>query len=610
MVMRYVVILYLLWGVLPLARAQELTVTASVSQTDISTGVPFEVRFTINGQAENFDPPSFEGFRVVSGPNQSTSMRSINGKTTVSMSLGYGLVAEKEGTYTIEPAAVEANGKTYHSKALTLTVKKGSANGSGSAGGSGAGGASSARGRSNARPSANASKQIFIRAVPNKRTVYQGEQLTVSYKLYTNVQIAGNMPGKMPALTGFWSRALEQNNQRTEWTEEVVDGVRYQVTVLQQYILFPERNGKLEIDPMEMTFVIREPVASNDPFDRFFGGSYREVEQEVKSPVVPITVQALPAEGKPEGFDGAVGKFSFTTEVDRTELKANDAINYTLKVSGTGNLQLLDAPAVHIPETIEQYDPKVNDQLTESASGVSGSREFTYLMIPRHEGTYTLPPVPFSYFDPEAKRYVTLQGDQFSLQVAQGDGSQPTVGFGPGAQRDVKVLDNDIRYIKTRAPRFSKEGDGFWGSAGFFILLLAGPVLFGAAWVYRNRQREQNRDAGAVRNRNANKLANKHLAVARKELQAGDKKLFYEAVYKGLYGYMADKLNIPGASLNKEYISEQLRERGTAEELIARTEETFELCEMARFAPPTGISETDVYEKAKQLISDMEHSKV
>src|SRR5690606_1237528 len=540
----YVVILFLLWA--PIARAQDLTVTASASQTTVSTGIPFEVRFTVNGQAEKFDPPSFDGFRVVSGPNQSTSMRSINGKTTMSMSLGYHLVAQKEGTYTIASAAVEAGGKTYRSNTLTIIVEKGA--------GSNSGGSSGNSGRSNARPAANAKNQIFIRAVPNKRTVYQGEQLTVSYKLYTNVQIAGNMPGKMPALTGFWSRALEQNNQRTEWTEEVVDGVRYQVTELQQYILFPERSGKLEIDPMEMTFVIREPVVSNDPFDRFFGGSYREVEQEVKSPVVPITVQALPAEGKPGGFDGAVGKFSFTTEVDRTELKANDAVNYTLKVSGSGNLQLLDAPAVHIPETIEQYDPKVNDQLTESASGVSGSREFTYLMIPRHEGSYTLPPVSFSYFDPDAKRYVTLQGDPFSLQVAQGDGSQPTVGFAPGAQRDVKVLDNDIRYIKTRVPRFSKEGDGFWGSAGFFILLLAGPVLFGAAWMYRNRQREQNRDAGAVRNRNANKLANKHLAVARKELQAGDKKLFYEAVYKGLYGYMADKLNIPGASLNKECI--------------------------------------------------------
>src|SRR5690606_31477736 len=446
--------------------------------------------------------------------------------------------------------------------------------------------------------------------IPNKPTVYQGEQLTVSYNLYTNVQIAGSMPGKMPALNGFWSRSLEQPNQRTEWTEEVVDGVRYQVTVLQQYVLFPERSGQLQIDPMEMTFVVREPVATSDPFERFFGGSYRELEQEVKSPVVPITVRALPAEGKPEGFDGAVGNFSFTTTVDRTALKANDAVNYTLKISGSGNLRLLDAPAVQIPEAIEQYDPKVDDQLSETASGVSGSRAFTYLLIPRHEGTYTLPPASFTYFDPKAERYVTLQGDPYTLQVAAGDGSQPTVGFAPGAQRDVKLLDNDIRYIKTGTPRFSKDGRGFWGSAWFFVLLLAGPLLFAGAWVYRNRLREQNRDMGAVRNRQANKIANKHLALARKQLDAGQKQLFYEAVYKGLYGYMANKLNIPAASLNKDHISEQLRERGVSDELIKRMEETYEKCEMARFAPPTGISETDVYEKAKLLISDMEHSKL
>lgn len=599
MVMRYVVFLCLLWA--HAVRAQDLTVTASVSETTVSTGVPFEVRFTVNGQAERFDPPSFEGFRVASGPNQSTSMRSINGKTTVSTSLGYRLVAQKEGQYTIAPAEVVANGKTYRSKALTITVEKGSGNNSGAGGDSG---------RASARTAADASKQVFIRAVPDKRTVYQGEQLTVSYKLYTNVQLVGNMPGKMPSLNGFWSRALEQNNQRTEWTDEVVDGVRYQVTELQQYVLFPERSGQLQIDPMEMTFVVREPVATNDPFERFFGGSYREVEQEVKSPVVPITVRALPTEGKPEDFGGAVGNFSFTTAVDRTELKANEAVNYTLKISGSGNLRLINAPQVHIPETIEQYDPKVNDQLSETASGVSGSREFAYLMIPRHEGSYTLPPVSFSYFDPTAARYVTLQGDPYTLHVAKGDGSQPTVGFAPGAQRDVKLLDNDIRYIKTDTPRFSKEGSGFWGSVWFFILLLAGPAFLAAAWVYRNRQREQNRDAGAVRNRQANKMANKHLAIARKQLDAGNKPLFYEAVYKGLYGYMADKLNISAASLNKDYMAEQLRGRGVSDALIARMEETFELCEMARFAPLTGVSETDVYKKAKQFINDMEHSKV
>lgn len=323
MVMRFAVILCLLWA--HVARSQDLTVTASVSETNVTTGVPFDVRFTVNGQAEQFDPPAFGGFRVLSGPNQSTSMRSINGKTTVSMSLGYRLVAQKEGRYTIDPAEVEANGKTYRSNALTITVEKGTATNQ-------SGGSGSNSGGTGGRTAISNNKQIFARAVPSKRTVYQGEQLTVSYKLYTNVQITGNMPGKMPAFSGFWSRALEQQNQRTEWTEEVVDGVRYQVTVLQQYILFPERSGQLQIDPMEMTFAVREPVATNDPIERFFGGSYREVERAVKSPAVPITVRALPSADKPENFAGAVGNFSFTTTVDRTDLKANEAVNYTLKI--------------------------------------------------------------------------------------------------------------------------------------------------------------------------------------------------------------------------------------------------------------------------------------
>lgn len=596
MVIRYILLLCVLCRTA--AYGQEVTVTASASPSTVTAGEPFEIRFTVNGQAERFTPPPFDGFRLVSGPNQSTSMRSVNGKTTMNMSLGYYLIAEKEGAYTIQPAEVEVNGKTYRSNALSITVQKGS-------GSTGTGNSTRSSGASAAND-----RQIFIRAIPDKREVFQGQPLVVAYKLYTNVQIAGNMPGKMPVFNGFWSRPLEPANQRTEWSEEVVDGVRYQTAVLQRYILFPEQSGQLQVDPMEMTFVVRRPVATNDPFDRFFGGSYQEVEQKVKSTLLPITVRPLPEAGKPDNFNGAVGNFALTAAVDRMSLKANEALNYTIKISGSGNLHLLTAPGVHIPESIEQYDPKVNDQISESATGVTGSREFTYLLIPRQEGNFILPPTSFSYFDPSAKRYVTLQSDTVSLQVAKGDATQPAVGFAPSAQRDVKLLDNDIRYIKTRIPRFRKEGTGFWGSPVFLLLLFAGPVLFSAAWTHRNHQRAQNRNTDIVRNRHANKVAAKHLATARKHLKAGDQAGFYEAVYKGIYGYLADKLNIPAASLNKDFIAEQLRERNVSGPLIQRIEDTLDLCEMARFAPLSGISEADVYEKAKLLINDMEHEKI
>lgn len=577
------------------AYAQDLTVTASANRTTVAAGETFEVRFTVNGSAEQFQPPSFAGLQVVSGPNQSTSMTSVNGKTTMSVSLGYYLVAEKEGEYTIQPATVQAGGKQYTSNTLTITVQKGSAG--------------SAQRRQQETASQDVSRQIFIRAVPDKREVYQGEQLVVSYKLYTNIQIVGNVPDKMPDLAGFWSRNVEAG-QQTEWTDEMVDGVRYKSAVLQQYILFPERAGKLLLDPMEMTFVVRQPVAANDPIERFFGGSYREIKHKAKSPQVPIQVRPLPAEDRPQGFSGAVGKFSFSTSVDRSDLKANEALNYTLKVSGSGNLHLLKAPDVGIPETVEQYDPKINDRITESTGGVSGSREFTYLMIPRHEGTYTLPAITFSYFDPAAKRYVTLSGDTFTLHVAKGDATQPATAFIPGAQRDIKLLDKDIRYIKTRASRFSKGDDGFPGSIGFWLLLLAGPLLLLAAFIYRNRYRERNRDAALVRNRNANKVAARHLSVARKQLDSGDRKAFYEAVYKGLYGYLSDKFSIPAASLNKEFIAGQLVAAGVDERLVGRMTETLDLCEMARFAPLSGLSEEEVYEKARQIINDMENGKV
>ena len=340
-------------------------------------------------------------------------------------------------------------------------------------------------------------------------------------------------------------------------------------------------------------------------FDNPFG-NYKDVKYEVKSAPVVIHVNPLPSAGKPADFNGAVGSFSVLTDVDKTQVKANETINYTFEIRGTGNLNLINAPKINPPADFDKYDPKTNDHITVDANGVSGSRQYSYLLIPRHQGDFTLNGANFSYFNPATKRYVTLPTKSFSIKVAKGDAQANVPVFNSADQQDVKVLGKDIRYIKTTSPALYKDGDGFYGSALYYTLLLFGPALFGGAFFYRRWNAQQNSDIVLVKSRKANKIAAKHLANAKAELSAGNKTAFYEAIAKGLYGYLSDKLNIPVADLNKDNITEQLRAKSLDKTVIAQLDDTMELCEMARFAPVTGISQQEVFDKAKNIINEIE----
>nr|WP_226905072.1 BatD family protein [Pedobacter schmidteae] len=600
----YLLSVLLLWSVFGFG--QGIKVTATVSSNQVAAGEQFEITFSTNGNPESFDPPAFNGFQVVGGPNQSSSYSSINGQTTASISVGYVLIGLKEGEFTIGPATMVINGKQHKSNAVKIKVSKGRAvpqqqQGQARSGGQGD--------RVSSGNSADISKQLFMRAIANKTNVYQGEQIAVTYKLYANIGIVGNAPDKLPDFNGFWSQEIKSNNANVDWKEEVYNGQRYHVAVLKEIILFPERFGKLTLDPLIMTFVVRKNVPSNDPIEQFFGGgSYEDVKYKVKTAPVTINVKQLPDAGKPEGFEGAVGQFSINASVDKSALKANEALNYTLKISGSGNLKLLKAPTVNFPADLEKYDPKINDHITESLSGVTGSREYTYLLIPRHEGEYHIEPLKFSYFNPVTEKYVSLSTAPFHLKVAKGAPGSNVTAYASGNQQDIKMLAKDIAYIKTGSAGLHKKGEGFYGSAAYYVLLCLGPILFIGAFAYRKQYRENNRDQVKVKGRNANKVAAKHLANAQKQLQAGNTTLFYQDVYKGLYQYLGDKFNIAAADLNKEHITAQLTVAGIKTPLINQLTETLDLCEMARYAPVTGISEQEVFDKAKSIINDIEEN--
>jgi len=580
--------------------AQDAKFTASVSSNQVGTGEQFQIDFSVSANAENFNPPSFSGFQVLSGPNQSTSMTSINGNTTVSNAFSYILMPVKEGEFTIGAATIVVNGHRMSTNPIKIKVVKGrpvpqnqqTQNGPDNS--------------VSAGNSADLSKSLFIKAVVDKTNVYQGEQITLSYRLYTRVDIEQSQVDNLPDLNGFWNEDIKAMQQQVQWHLEVYKGVKYNVADIKQTILFPEHAGNLTIDPFGMTFLARVPAPSRDIMDQFFG-SFKEVKVKVKSTPVVIHVKPLPDAGKPDSFTGAVGNFKIDASIDKTELKANDALNYKVKVTGSGNLKLLKTLNTSFPVDFEKYDPKTTDTITNSESGASGSRIYNYLLIPRHQGDYTIDPLKFSYFNPATNRYYTLSTQSFHIKVDKGTNESNVTAFSSADKQDIKLLDKDIRYIKTSDSGLSKQGDVFFGSLGYFILLLIGPVLCYGAYTYRNWTIKNNSDIVKVKSRRAGKIAAKHLANAQKQLVANDTKAFYEDVFKGLYGYLSDKLNISYANLDRETIASALKMRSVNEQLINRLLETIDLCEMARYAPVTHITKQEVFEKAKGIINDIEN---
>ncbi|HKG08031.1 MAG TPA: BatD family protein [Pedobacter sp.] len=598
----FLLTIVLFWSVAGFA--QGIRVTASVSSDQIGVGEQFELTFSTNGSPESFNPPVFTGFQIVGGPNQSSSFSSVNGATTINMSVTYIMVGVKEGAYAIGPATMLIGGKQYKSNAVRIKVIKGAATSRQQQGQSSA---SAQDANVGSGKSSDISKRLFLRAIANKTNVYQGEQISVSYKLYANINLVDNMLDKLPDFNGFWSQEIKHDNQNVEWKIEEYNGARYHVATLKEIVVFPERYGKLTLDPLAMTFVVRQPVPSNDPIEQFFGGgSFKDLKYKIKSAPVAINVKPLPEAGKPEGFQGAVGNFSIGATLDKSAIKANEALNYTVKIAGSGNLKLLKAPELKLAADIEKYDPKVSDRINVALGGVSGSREYTYLLIPRHEGSYTINDLKFSYFNPTTQRYVTLSTGSFPVKVAKGAPGTNVTAYSAG-QQDVKALGNDIRYIKTSDGSLRKAGEEFYGSALYYSLLCLAPVAFLSALGYRKWYRARNKDLVVVKGRNANKIAAKHLSSAERQLQAGDKNAFYEDVYRGLYGYLSNKLNIAYADLNRENIGGQLLLRGIADPVVKRLTDTLDLCEMARYAPVSGISEQEVFERAKNIINDIEN---
>ena len=575
----------------------KITFTANAPEVVVS-GDQFRLSYTVNTKkVRDFRAPNIKEFEVLMGPSRSVQYQNINGVETNTITFTYILMAGKEGTFSIPGATIVADGNNYTSNSVTVKVLPPDQS-------AGTGNSNSSNNQAGTKITNN---DLFITATASKTTVYEQEAILLTYKIYTQVNLTG-LHGDMPDLKGFHTQEVDLPSQK-QWTLEHYNGRNYNTTVYSQYVLFPQQSGKLEIPSITFEGTISQMVASADPFDAFFnGGSYVNVKKNIVTPKLSINVKELPT-GKPANFSGGVGEFTISSSISTQELKTNDAVTLKLVISGTGNMKLINTPEVGFPQDFEIYDPKVDNKFNLTRSGLSGNKVIEYLAIPRHAGTYTIPPVEFSYFDLKTQTYKTLKTDAYTLNVAKGEGNSDQVVANFTNKEDLKVLGKDIRYIKTGEEMLSKKDDYLFGSFAYWLWYLVPMVLFIVFLVVYRKQAMENANVAKVRTKKANKVATKRMKLAGKLLSDKNIAAFYDEVLKALWGYISDKLNIPVSQLSKDNIEEELTRYGVADDLIKSFINTLNECEFARYAPGNQNEAMDkVYESAIEVISKMENS--
>ena len=599
--MRKVILFFILISTVIGAWADGVSFTANAPEVVVS-GDQFRLSFTISSKkVRDFRAPNIKDFEVLMGPTRSTQYQNINGVETNSITFTYILMAGKEGTYKIPGATIVADGNNYTSNSVEIKVLPPDQS-SGSASGS-----SAQSSRNQANSGKITDKELFMMASASKTKVYEQEAILLTYKVYTQVNLT-ELRGDIPDLKGFHTQEVELPNQKT-FTLEHYNGRNYNTTIWRQLVLFPQQTGKIEIPSVTFEGTVSQRIASADPFDAFFnGGNVINIQKNLVTPKLVIDVKELPA-GKPSNFSGGVGEFTISSSINTQELKTNDAVTIKLVISGTGNMKLINTPEVAFPQDFEIYDPKVDNKFNLTRNGLSGNKVIEYLAIPRHAGTYTIPPIEFSYFDLKSQSYKTLKTDAYTLNVAKGEGNSEQVVANFISKEDLKVLGQDIRYIKTGDTNLTRKDDYFFGSMSYWMWYIIPLALFIACMVIYRKQALENANVAKVRTKKANKVATKRMKNAGKLLVEKKTEAFYDEVLKALWGYISDKLSMPVSQLSKDNIEGKLQQHQVADELVKEFIDILNDCEFARYAPGSQDEKMDkIYSSAIEVISKMENS--
>lgn len=584
----------------------------------VAVGEPFRVEFTSTEEIKDFIAPSFEGFNVIAGPTVSTSsnIEYINGTLNRSQQFTYTyvLVAESEGNSQIGAATATIGGKDLSTNVLPIEVAK--ERGSGAAAGANQGSQRSqgSQGTTSRSSQSNiASDDILLRTVVSRRSVYVGEPILVQLKLYSRASVSGINGAKLAAFNGFWNQELPVAGT-IDMNRETYNDKIYDVGVIKEFLVFPQKSGELEIEQMSLDIVVAVVVESprgNSMFDNFFGMSQQvtNVSKTVKTTPIKIEAKALPS-GAPASFNGAVGSYTISGNINQDKMSANGSNAISLTVSGKGNFPLVGTPIIDLPGSFELYPTKTTDNYNTNTTNIQGSKTFEFPFIARAEGEYDLNPIEFTFFDPSKGSYTTLSTVRFKLEVLKDvTGSSANSGgiiSGGASKEDLKILGKDIRFIKLGDHELRDKNNFFIASWIYLVLLLLITTIFAGSIVYMNKRIKELRDTVKQKNKKANKVALSRLKRARKFKDDKMDSEFYSEMLRALSGYVGDKLNIEVARLSKDTIREEMLSKDVSTEDIDQLLSTISDCEFAQYAPMTDVNMSDVYNNTLQLIGRLE----
>lgn len=591
--------IYLYFVFLPMAVSAQSFV-ASVDRNPVGVNERFQVTFTFSGGdvngVKNFKAPDFKNFYVLSGPNLSTSMQIINGAVSGSKSYSFYIQASSAGKIKIGSASVESGGSRYTTDALTIDVQQGTPK----------------QKNGETDPYAEIGENLFIRASADKVTLYKGEQVTVTYKLYTRLSIASQMSvSKLPQYQGFWAEELT-SAQNIMFDTEVLNGKQFRVGLLKRVALFPSQTGELEVTPFEINVPVqvkKQKRTGSNAFDDFFNDPFfnqsEMVDYKAKSNTLKLNILALPSENVPAAFNGAVGNFSIVSSLDKNKTKTDEPVSLKMEIKGSGNIKLLNVPAISLPASFEQYEPKTDEDINRTGV-ISGTKKIEYLLVPRSAGKFDIDPVEFSFFNPMKKEYITLKTDVYNIEVEPGNHESGSFT----SKEDIKMLGQDIRFIKLDENTLSKKGNivlyktTFW--AAVFAPIFALTLLVG----WKKKHDKLTGNVQLMRYQKAQKVSRAKLKNAKALMEANKPVQFYTEISQALFGYLEDKFRIPKAEFTLERASDELRIRKIDEKLIDEFKACAEKCEFARFAPgqQEAIAINEMYNQSAEVIIELEKS--
>lgn len=562
--------------------------TANVSKNKLGVNERLRVDFVMNEDGDNFNPPQFSDFTVVGGPNQSVSQSWLNGKRSFSKTYSYFLAPKKRGNLTIGQAEITIEGTVYKTSPVQVEVT-----------------AAVDQPTDGENSEYIASESIHLVAEVSNSNPYLNEAITVVYKLYVSprINVSDWRQIDNPKFSDFWSQNIDIRQLEVE--NGTYNGEPYRFVVLRKTVLYPQKTGKLNIEPLTLNISVEVPGNRRDIFGNRF---YETVDKVVAAGNRTIDVKPLPQEGRPADFTGAVGKnLKFEVNTSKQELRATESLQATVEVSGQGNLKLFDLPPLTVPASMEQYEPEYSERVNTNMNGMQGSIANSYTLVPQAQGKYPIPPMSFSYFDLNTRSYRTLTSEEIMIEVgaAPAGARSPSGSTGPiAAQQQTPSAVNQFRYIKLNTSLKSIGDAPFMGSVLFWSLFLGPVLLIPLAILFGKRREAIAGDVRGNRIRKADRLARKYLSEAKRNL--GDPTKFYESLERALHNYLKAKLHIQTSEMSKERIQELLTSKGVDATTVTQFNELLKSCEFARYTPASSVTMQQDYDKAVRVISEID----